>query len=166
MSVCEECDYNFYQIKPLNDALTTGIYVGKTKRPIDKRFREHINYVNKGLNRKVYNYIRENGGADAFKILLIESKEKLKSSQANQIEEQHRQALNADLNTIKCYLSNEDRYDWKQKRVNCECKGFYRQDNKVHHLATKKHLKYIKAGTPRTAVLAQPLLKVENLSNV
>ena len=147
MSICEECDYNFYQIKPINDALTTGIYVGKTKRPIVKRFREHINYVNKGLNRKVYNYIRENGGTNAFKILLIENKANLNPNQANQIEEQHRQALNADLNTIKSYLSKEDRVDWKKMRITCECGSLYRQDNRVHHLATKKHNDFI-AGTP------------------
>lgn len=140
--VCEECDYQFYQIKPINEDIKS-VYVGKTKRNIEARFKEHLNYVEKGSNRKVYNFIRANGGSSNFKILLIESKEKLKPIEANKIEEQHRQNLNADLNSIKCYISPDDRKKWKQLKITCECNGTYRQDNKVHHLATKKHIKHL-----------------------
>jgi hypothetical protein len=139
---CEDCDYQFYQIKPINEDIKS-VYVGKTKRNIDKRFQEHINSVNKGSNRKIYKFIRENGGSSNFKILLIESKEKLKPIEANKIEEYHRQNLNADLNSIKCYMSPDERNKWKQLKITCDCKGQYRQDNKVHHLATKKHIKYL-----------------------
>ena len=120
-------DYTFYKIVCLDNSVEL-CYVGSTA-DFNKRRNTHknacINENNKNYNYKIYKTIRENGGWDNFKLIQIGTREQLNKREAEQIEEEYRQELKANMNGKKCFRTKEQKQEY--------CKEYnqkYRDENR------------------------------------
>ena len=146
------------------------LYVGSTT-DFTKRKNHHKfscnNENNRCYNLKVYKMIRENGGWESFKIMII--KQYPCNSKIDLLIEEDKlmKELRTSLNQNKAYQTDEERIDYKKKwfQLNKESTKEHRQEyskeyqneydkkkyicicgseillhNKCHHIKTKKHI--------------------------
>tara|TARA_Y100000389_G_C17297950_1_gene431435 strand:- start:48 stop:545 length:498 start_codon:yes stop_codon:yes gene_type:complete len=127
-------DYIFYKIVCITDDIDL-CYVGSTAN-WKERQREHKSRCNnendKSYNNKKYQIIRANGGWENFKMIQLGTREQLTKREAEQIEEQYRQELKANMNMRKSYTTEQEikerrnlynqREDVKQKQKDYEKK--------------------------------------------
>ena len=110
-------DYVFYKIVCLDNSVEL-CYVGSTA-DFNKRRSTHKNHCNNensnNYNSKIYKTIRENGGWSNFKMIEIGKKEQLTRRQAEQVEEEYRVELKANMNTRRCYLSEEQKQNYYEE---------------------------------------------------
>tara|TARA_R110002153_G_scaffold72106_1_gene189014 strand:- start:214 stop:876 length:663 start_codon:yes stop_codon:yes gene_type:complete len=105
-------DYTFYKIININGDINL-CYVGSTAN-FKERVRAHRNN-SKTLNTKLYTTIRVHGGWCEFKMVPIGTKEQLSFTQARVIEEEYRIKLKAELNSQKCFRTDEEKKeDYKE----------------------------------------------------
>jgi len=127
-------DYIFYKIVCLDNSVEL-CYVGSTA-DFNKRRNTHksdcYNQDKANYNSKIYKTIRENGGWDNFKMIQLGTREQLNKRQAEQVEEDYRIDLKANMNSHRCYITEE------QKKENM--KKYY-EENKDKILEQKQ--KYI-----------------------
>jgi hypothetical protein len=106
-------DYTFYKIVCLDNSVEL-CYVGSTA-DFNKRRSTHKNVCNnensKNYNFKIYKTIRENGGWDNFKMIEIGTREQLTKREAEQIEEEYRVELKANMNGHRCFLTDEQKQE-------------------------------------------------------
>lgn len=106
-------DYTFYKIVCLDNSCEL-CYVGSTA-DFNKRKQTHKHSCNnensKEYNCKIYTTIRENGGWENFKMIEIGKAEQLKKREAEQIEEEYRQELKANMNTKRCFRTEQQKQD-------------------------------------------------------
>ena len=112
--VCEDCpDY---------------IYIGSTKSFRSRKYQHKTccnNINNKIHNLKIYQKIRENGGWDNWKMIIIDEADDLTFTQARIKEEELRLKYNGNLNSQKAYTTEEDK-----KESFREYTKKYRENNK------------------------------------
>ena len=110
-------NYTFYKIVCLDNAVDLS-YVGSTA-DFNKRKSSHKSNCNNektpAHNYKVYKTIRDNGGWSNFKIIEIGKQDQLTLREAEQIEEQYRLELNADMNDRRCFLTEEEKQEQKKE---------------------------------------------------
>jgi hypothetical protein len=163
---------SYYIYKICCDDCPEFVYVGSTKA-FRERKRRHKSRVNTSRKEKLYNTIRENGGWDNWRMVIIEDCGEISFTEARIKEEEHRAKLNANLNMVKCYQTeegykerkkesdkeyyenNKDKkqeyreknkekiMEWKTQKVTCECGRTFRISNKARHEQTKIHKKLI-----------------------
>jgi len=150
---------SYYIYKICCDDLPDFVYVGSTKA-FRQRKQHHKDNYNKGDTKKLYTTIRENGGWDNWRMVIIEECGEITFTEARIKEEEHRVKLNANLNMQKCYTTKEERKEYnknymknyerpdpeykkkhKQLRYKCECGREIVLDNKARHEKTNLHLK-------------------------
>jgi len=146
----------YYIYKICCDDCPDYIYVGSTKSLIKRRY-DH-KYFSKVRNQKLYTTIRENGGWDNWRMVILEEcDETIDTKRKAEIkEEEYRVKLNANLNSQKCHQTEEERKEYmknyerpdpeykkkyKQLRYKCECGREIVLDNKARHEKTNLHLK-------------------------
>ena len=98
-------DYTFYKIVCINDNIDL-CYVGATAnwKARQRSHREACNTQhNRNHNIKLYKIIRENGGWGNFKMIELGTEKDLTHRQAEQIEEEYRIDLKANMNGRSCY---------------------------------------------------------------
>jgi len=130
-------NYIFYKIfkKDLDE-----VYVGSTSNFHSRKKDHKKNCYNenndKKYNLKIYQIIRANGGWDEFKMIQIGTRENITKREAEQIEEEYRLELKSTMNTIRAFLSPEQKkeYDKEHYQANkeriSEKHKEYRQTNK------------------------------------
>ena len=104
-------------------------------------------------NLKIYKIIRENGGWDEWQIIQIEVYPCLSGIEASAREryfyEQFQTTLNNNVpgqTQKEWYVLNKDTINEHQKTKNiCNCGGKFTTANKLQHIKSIKHLKYIQA---------------------
>ena len=120
-------DYVFYKIVCLDNSVEL-CYVGSTA-DFNKRRSTHksdcYNQDKANYNSKIYKTIRENGGWDNFKMIEIGKKEQLTKRQAEQVEEEYRVELKANMNSQRCYTTEE-----QKEEADKEYQQNYRGENK------------------------------------
>ena len=158
------------------DETVDYLYIGSTT-DLKRRKREHkssCNNINsKAYNVKTYRLIREHDGWDNFEIIKIEDYPCDNIRQAEAREEELRIELKADMNSQRCYTTDEQKkeqakeykknyYDLNREKVkgksnehyknnkekinekfDCECGGKYTNSYKSTHIKTAKHQNYI-----------------------
>ena len=111
-------DYIFYKIVCISDDIDL-CYVGSTAN-WKERQRQHksdCNNENKtNYNSKIYKTIRDNGGWTNFKMVQLGTREQLTKRNAEQIEEQYRQELKANLNSKKCFITDDQKREIEKIR--------------------------------------------------
>jgi len=142
------------------DDLPEFNYIGSTKS-FRHRKNQHKSCVNKGDTKKLYTTIRENGGWDNWRMVIVEDIGEVSLTQARIKEEEHRVNLNANMNSQRCFTTTEERKndnklsweknknnytekkkEWKNQTITCECGKTFRIDGKARHINTKIHKKY------------------------
>ena len=124
-------DYIFYKIVCLDNSCEL-CYVGSTAN-WKERQRCHksscTNENSKKYNSKKYQIIRANGGWDNFKMIQIATRDQLSIREAEQIEEEYRVELKANMNGQRCYVSDQE----KQEHI--------KEYNTVYYEANKDKIK-------------------------
>jgi hypothetical protein len=127
--------YIIYKIQ-INDY----IYIGSTKR-FAVRKAQHKQRCNNGKDFLVYNTIRENGGWDCCSMVPIREVEVETILQAHIIEEEERVKYNAQMNTNRAYITEDQLIS-----LNKECNQRYKQSeegkakNKLWREANKERI--------------------------
>lgn len=125
------------------DDLPEFIYIGSTKSFRHRKYQHKnccFNENNNSYNNKIYTNIRENGGWDNWRMVIVEDIGEVSLTQARIKEEEHRVKLNANLNSKKCHQTQEEFKEYQkeynkeyQKEYyinNTERKNEYYKDNK------------------------------------
>lgn len=131
------------------------IYVGHTTN-FQKRYMQHKTNINRNKTMKLYRIIQENGGWNNFKIEAVECFECDNKKDACLRERKWIEDLNANLNSVKPYLYEDELNDYMIKwrndnrekinsRHKCECGGRFVWNHKSHHLKSLKHQKYLES---------------------
>jgi hypothetical protein len=123
---------SYYIYKICCDDCPDFVYVGSTKA-FRQRKNHHKHGCNKGDTKKLYNTIRENGGWDNWRMVILEDIGEVSLTEARIKEEEHRVKLNANLNERKCHNTEEQ----KKERHN-------KQSNKSYHNNKEKKQEYAK----------------------
>jgi len=115
---------SYYVYKICCDDCPDYVYVGSTKA-FRERKRHHKDDYNNMKDRKLYNTIRENGGWDNWRMVILEDCGEITFTEARIKEEEHRVKLNANLKMVKCQQTEEE----KKKRNKEHDKKYY-ENNK------------------------------------
>ena len=91
---------SYYIYKICCDDCPNFVYEGSTKA-FRQRKNQHKNCYNKGDTKKLYTTIRENGGWDNWRMVIIEECGEISFTEARIKEEEHRVKINANLNSQK-----------------------------------------------------------------
>jgi len=116
------------------DDLPEFIYIGSTCNMI-KRKSQHKSR-SKDKNLKLYTTIRENGGWDNWRMVLVEELGDVSKNEALIREEHYRVEFQANLNMKKCYITEEQRKEEKK-----EYDKIYNEDNKQRKQHNKEYSK-------------------------
>ena len=152
---------SYYIYKICCDDCLDYVYVGSTKA-FRQRKNNHKQNCNNMKDRKIYNTIREHGGWDNWRMVILEDCGEISFTEARIKEEEHRVKLNANLNTFSCYLTKEQKeqyikenkkeyykqnkekiLNYQKEKMTCDCGKKFSINHKSRHLNTLFHKKYI-----------------------
>jgi len=110
------------------DEVPEYVYVGSTTN-FRVRKAQHKQSCNneKRYHLKIYKFIRENGGWDAWRMVVIEELGQITKIQAHIKEEEYRVKLNGNLNTVRAYRSEEEKKEENKERT----KEFYKNNKEL-----------------------------------
>ena len=119
-----------------NDENVDYLYIGSTtnftkRKACHKSCCNNINSIKH--NQKKYVKIRENGGWENFKMIEVEKYSCNDKREAEKREEELRKELKANINIRRCYLSEEQKRQFKK-----EIDKNYRENNKNKIQVQKK----------------------------
>jgi len=109
---------SYYIYKICCDDLPEFVYVGSTKAFRNRKYQHKNDCINENsskFNRKLYTTIRENGGWDNWRMVILEECGEISFTEARIKEEEHRVKLNGNLNSQKCHTTEEGYKVIKQK---------------------------------------------------
>ncbi len=132
--------YKIFALDPDDDAC----YIGSTTASMRQRIAKHKLCCRTGRDLKIYRYIRDNGGWDAFTYEILESK--LVSSKAEQFacEQEFMDLLEPSLNERAAYLTEEQRIaaDKRNRKIYYEThKEVILAKQKIYQEENKESLK-------------------------
>jgi len=113
-------DYKLGKIYKIVNDLNDEIYIGSTVNTLSKRMANHRANSVKYPNIKLYKFVKDNGGWDHFKIILIEDYPCERKEQLLQREQYYKKI--ATLNNNNCYG-----FDWEREKRRHKK---YRESNK------------------------------------
>ena len=135
--------YYFYKLYCIDENVKE-IYVGSTIS-IKNRYSEHkyvcTNNNSKKYNRKVYQYIRANGGWDNWLMDVFDEHECLHKRVAEKVEEFYRKSMGATLNSYRCYITQEEKKEYYEKN-----KEKFKVYQKQYILQNKEKVKKYQKG--------------------
>ena len=102
--------YSIYKI--LCDDLSDFNYVGSTQAFRNRKCQHKSrcnNEKDNAYNRKLYTTIRDNGGWENWRMVCVEEIELESKRQAEAKEEEWRMKLNGNLNSKRCYITEEQK---------------------------------------------------------
>ena len=97
-----------------NDLSITDVYIGSTTSYRDRKYHHKSvcnNAKNKGYNQKTYVTIRANGGWNAWSMIEIEKYPCNDNNEARARERYWYEVLKSNMNTIKPFITKEERMD-------------------------------------------------------
>ena len=132
---------SYYIYKICCDDLPDFVYVGSTKA-FRNRKKQHKNCCNND-NNKLYQTIRENGGWENWRMVVIEECGEISFIQARIKEEEHRVKLNANLNMIRCHQTEEQKKE-RQNEWNENNKERIKENKNEYYENNKEKIKKYK----------------------
>lgn len=108
-----EVDYSQGYIYKLVNDVDEDIYVGSSCCSESRRMDAHRTKARSGTTSLLYRRMRELG-IDHFKLVRLEDFPCQSNDELRAREEYWRQELGAALNTVRCYLSDEEWKEWKK----------------------------------------------------
>jgi len=143
------------------DATVTDIYIGSTTNFIQRKACHKSTCNNKNAkeyNFNVYRFIRDIHGWENWDMVVIESYECKTKYELHTRERYYIDLLRPTLNkniplrTVEEHAQYKEQYyiDNKERikkhsnhKIECECRGRYTNSNKLQHLNTNRHKRYI-----------------------
>ena len=124
-------------------------YVGSTIN-YNNRKSSHKHMCNNGLQTKLYNYMRENGGFINFTFSILEIYNGDDIIELREREKYYIKTLHPTLNINIPNRKANERYNdniddikaYRQHRTLCECGKYYDNAHKARHLLSNYHLKH------------------------
>jgi hypothetical protein len=143
---------SYYIYKICCDDCPDFVYVGSTKafRQRKAQHKADCNNENsKKYNRKLYTTIRDNGGWDNWRMVIIDECGEINTIQARIKEEEWRIKLTANLNSQKCHTTEEKIKEYKKEyyEKNENNKEEIKEKKKNIVKIIKKKLKNIRKNT-------------------
>ena len=114
---------SYYIYKICCDDCPEFVYVGSTKA-FRERKASHKKHCNNLRDTKLYNTIRDNKGWDNWRMVILEDCGEISFTEARIKEEENRTKLNANLNSIRCYVTEEE----KKERDKVHDKEYYKNN--------------------------------------
>ena len=152
--VMDYSNTHFYKIvcKDLN---IKNCYVGHTSNFIKRKWAHKETCYNENspaYNLNIYRFIRDNGGFQNFDMILIDTVNCENRLEACKKEREYIESLNATLNRLTPYISDEERIDrdkknrqiYQAKEYQCECGQTVSLPEKSKHIKTAKHLRLMR----------------------
>ena len=116
-------EHTFYKL-----SIAGKSYIGSTTNLYDRKKKHKCDCNKKDYNLKVYNFIRENGGWDKVKIMIID-KIICHRNDALDFETKYMKMFNCELNSIYPKRSSKEYYENNKESIAEKCKK-YREKNK------------------------------------
>ena len=136
-----------YKLVHKEDYDNANIYIGSTTDFI-RRKNSHKNCCNnekqKEHNDKKYQYIRNNGGWDCFNMIEVEKHNCNDGNEARAREEYWRCHFNAQLNSQRAYITDEERKDHMKEYYDNNKKKILEQQKTYYEKNKDKLLEYHK----------------------
>jgi len=126
-----------------NDEQISDKYVGHTTNKIQRKNKHKsrcTNEQNKNYHLKIYETIRDNGGWENWRFVILEEFPCQSKTQAEIREEFWRKQLNATMNTNKAHETREEylqRHREEMKKYRLEDPEHYKQSNEKYQLSEK-----------------------------
>jgi len=98
-------------------------YVGSTVNFVKRKYEHKSNCINENCNFKIYRLMRENGGWEAFKMVIIKEYPCKTKIELKIEEEKYRKELQANLNSHRCHITKEEHNEYFKK---------YAEEHKEH----------------------------------
>ena len=114
-------------------------YIGSTDN-FKKRIENHTIDYDRDCNRKVYKFIRENGGLDNWEINYIQKFKFLTKEELRQYEQRYLDDYKPELNTKKAYSTEEEKKEYK-KKWNIDNIETQKEKKKKNYELNKKKIK-------------------------
>jgi len=133
----------YYIYKIVSDDCPEFIYVGSTKSLTDRKYshKQTCNKPNKrNHNCKVYQTIRENGGWENWRMVIVEECGDISKIQARIREEHFRMEFNANMNSCKAFISEDDKKE-REKQYREDNKDTIKEQKKQYYETNKDKLK-------------------------
>lgn len=134
-----------YKIEHINNPEL--LYVGSTTHFINRKSEHKTacnNEKNKHYTQKIYQMIRDNGNWESFKIMIIKEFPCNSKTELLIEEEKHRKELQATLNSIRAYRTNEEAIIYNQeyyKEYNKNNQEYYKEYNIEYYDNNKEIIK-------------------------
>lgn len=121
------------------------LYIGSTTNFIKRKAKHkfYCNDKNKKCNTKLYQMMRDNGGFNEFKIMVIKEYPCNNKIELIIEEEKHRKEYNANLNTLKAYRTDEEEKEYF-KEYKANNKDLIKTQNKEYITNNKDKIKEYK----------------------
>jgi hypothetical protein len=140
---------SYYIYKICCDDCPDFVYVGSTKSFRHRKNQHKTDCYNENsfkYNRKLYTTIRENGGWDNWRMVIIEECGEITFTQARIKEEEHRVKLNGNLNERKCHITKEEKKErdnlYSKERRNDNLEFFRNRDKEYYENNKDKNKEY------------------------
>jgi hypothetical protein len=111
---------SYYIYKICCDDFPDYVYVGSTKA-FRQRKNSHKKDYKRGDTKILYTTIRENGGWENWRMVIVEELGEVSLTQSRIKEEEYRVKLNANLNSYMCHKTDEDKEEYKYNYNRREC---------------------------------------------
>lgn len=123
-----------------------AIYVGCTAKKLWQRMAKHQQNMNKQCCPLLHDRMKKYGPG-RFNIKLLEFAECDTVKDRRKLEQKWIDLLKPELNSLKAYLSRDDRLkymrDANNKKITCECGSIVRAGCLWNHQKTVKHIKFV-----------------------
>ena len=116
------------------------VYVGSTTNFTNRKRHHKSNCKNengKSFNLKLYQMIRDNGGFDRFKMIEVEKYPCKDKREAERREDEVMKELKASMNTIKSFLTDEERKKYNKEYYDTN-KDYYKDYYKEYNETNKE----------------------------
>ena len=136
----------YYIYKIVCEDLPDYVYVGHTGAFANRKWHHKGNCNNensKCYNYKIYQTIRDNGGWEKWRMVCIAEEECETKRQAEMVEERYRLELNANMNSQRCYVTEERKEYNKEyaKEHKEEIKAYKKEYREEHKEEIKEYRK-------------------------
>jgi hypothetical protein len=137
---------SYYIYKICCDDCPDFVYVGSTKAFRHRKSQHKQDCKTKDY--KLYNTIRENGGWNNWRMVILEDCGEITLTQARIKEEEHRVKLNSNLNMRKCHQTEEEKKErnnlYSKERRNDNLEFFRNKDKEYYENNVEQKLEYAK----------------------
>lgn len=128
-------NYGLGKIYKIINDITNDIYVGSTCETLSKRMTKHREKIKYCPERLFYKFVREIGGWEHFKIIMIEDYPCNRKEELFKREQYHKDLLKPTLNKNNAFTSETEKKEYQKNYQNTE---EYKKGRKIYYEKNKE----------------------------